>query len=538
MSLQTTLPFTIRKKSFYGNKGDTPSLDFSNASLGNTPTRRYTPTVKKMVDISSESESDSDAENVVNENNNITKTPKRRRDKNEAKEENGSTPPKQVKTLSPTTPSTLLGQLSLISPEKQDKLAPKKLFPSSKYSEARKALHSALPENLVGREAELCKLEEYIQFHLDNEMSGSLYVSGPPGTGKTASLSKIMLKPKFKKAFQIVYVNCTTMKSATTIYSKIIQELGLKTTKSARGSKTAIEKYLAQSHKMLLLVLDEMDQLETKNQAVLYSIFEWPSIPKSKLVLVGLANALNLTDTILPRLQARCELKPTLLHFQSYTKQQIMDIITERLREANVLDIFTGTAMQLLAGKVAAVSGDIRRALDIGRRVVEIAESQKMMQVLQPTNENDANPDSASTAESANEKPVDFKEVRSVLNNVYGGSENADSEENSFPMQQKILLCSLMLILNKSKNKDINLGKLHQVYRKVCMKRNLQVLDMSEFVSLCSLIETRGILRLMMKKEARLSKVSLQWDQEVLTAALQDKALTSEIISDVTCLTN
>ncbi|XP_001605030.2 cell division control protein 6 homolog [Nasonia vitripennis] len=542
MNLQTTLPFAIRKKSFYGNKGDTPSLDFSNASLGNTPTRRYTPTVKKMVDISSESESDSDAENVVNENNNITKTPlktpKRRRGKNEAKEENGSTPPKQVKTLSPTTPSTLLGQLSLISPEKQDKLAPKKLFPSSKYSEARKALHSALPENLVGREAELCKLEEYIQFHLDNETSGSLYVSGPPGTGKTASLSKIMLKPKFKKAFQIVYVNCTTMKSASSIYSKIIQELGLKTTKSARGSKTAIEKYLAQSHKMLLLVLDEMDQLETKNQAVLYSIFEWPSIPESKLVLVGLANALNLTDTILPRLQARCELKPTLLHFQSYTKQQIMDIITERLKEANVLDIFTGTAMQLLAGKVAAVSGDIRRALDIGRRVVEIAESQKMMQVLQPTNENDANPDSASTAESANEKPVDFKEVRSVLNKVYGGSENADSEESSFPVQQKILLCSLMLILNKSKNKDVNMGKLHQVYRKVCMKRNLQVLDMSEFVSLCSLIETRGILRLMMKKETRLSKVSLQWDQEVLTAALQDKVLTSEIINDVTCLPN
>lgn len=273
------------------------------------------------------------------------------------------------------------------SPKKHEKLAPKNLFAASKYKEARKALHSGLPENLTGREEELVKLEEFIENHANKKTSGSLYVSGPPGTGKTACLSKIMLKPKLKKAFQIVYVNCTTMKSAATIYSKIIEELGIKVPKLSK-SKAAIEHYLVNSHKMLLIVLDEMDQLETKNQSVLYSIFEWPSKPGSKLVLVGIANALDLTDRILPRLQARCELKPSLLHFKPYSKQQIMDIITERLREANVLDVFTGTAMQLLAAKVAAVSGDIRRALDIGRRVVEIAESQKMTQVLQPSNNN------------------------------------------------------------------------------------------------------------------------------------------------------
>jgi cell division control protein 6 len=59
---------------------------------------------------------------------------------------------------------------------------------------------------------------------------------------------------------------------------------------------------------------------------------------------------------------------------------------------------------------------------------------------------------------------------------------------------------------------------------------------MSEFVCLCTLIETRGILKVIIKKEARLSKVSLQWDQEVLTDALQDKDLTSDIINDISCL--
>lgn len=49
--------------------------------------------------------------------------------------------------------------------------------------------------------------------------------------------------------------------------------------------------------------------------------------------------------------------------------------------------VFPSEVLKFLAGKVASTCGDIRRALDIGRRVIELAEGQKFSQAmpLQPT---------------------------------------------------------------------------------------------------------------------------------------------------------
>lgn len=50
-----------------------------------------------------------------------------------------------------------------------------------------------------------------------------------------------------------------------------------------------------------LLVLDEMDQLDSKAQDVLYTVFEWPHLPKSRLCLIGK----NVFKRLLKRLGGR-----------------------------------------------------------------------------------------------------------------------------------------------------------------------------------------------------------------------------------------
>lgn len=280
-----------------------------------------------------------------------------------------------------------------------------------------------------------------------------------------------------------------------------------------------------------LLVLDEIDQLENKNQSILYTIFEWPSKPNSRLILVGIANALDLTDRKLCRLQGHYKLKPKLMHFAPYTKQQILQIFTARLKSADVLEVFSPAALQILAGKFAAGSGDIRRALDVGRTALGLVD--KGEDVLKPV---ENCPDGLVDI-SIKPKTVEVKQVVNVLNNIYGTSQNlVDETDNTFPLQQKIIVCSLILMLKKARNKDITIGKLHEVYKRVCTKRNILNVDQGEFVGLCSLIETRGILRITGKKEPRLNKVNLEWDEEEVAAALKDKQLMSSILQDESCL--
>lgn len=284
---------------------------------------------------------------------------------------------------------------------------------------------------------------------------------------------------------------------------------------------------------MVLLVLDEVDELIDKKQSVLYTIFEWPALAKARIVLIGIANSLDLTNRALSRLHINCEMKPKLMHFAPYTKQQIVDIFKSRLEAAGALDVFPLATIQLLSAKVAAMSGDVRKALDIGRRVAELATQQNgnnidLMQEL-GVDELDA--------EKRDEPKVEMRQVMNVLQNVYSTANTLDDDNgDSFPLQQKVLICTLLLMLTNGKNKDITVSRLHAVYAKICTKRMIPVLGDSEFLSTCKLTETKGIIRVIKNKVMRMSKIQLQWDQDEITAAVKDKQLIAQILADKSCL--
>lgn len=459
------------------------------------------------------------------------------------------TPPKIGKfAKDPQTqysPSSLINRLQLCEGEPDAR-------PRAKIDGARKVLNIGETENLYGREKELAELEEFLESNVRNKTSASMYISGQPGkplsfapfraermcvsagTGKTACMRKLLQPSPLANKFTKVYINCTSLQTPATIYKAICAELCLKAAADKGANLAAIHKYIcAKSSKTVLIVLDEIDELIDKKQSVLYSIFEWPTLPKSKIILIGIANSLDLTNRALARLQTQSnDLKPRLVHFAPYTKQQIIEIFKNRLEEAGALDVFPLASIQLLSAKVAAMSGDVRKALDIGRRVVEMAKQQ-------PSGERVDLSDLGVTALDGPAKPekVELKQVMNVLNSVYNTANTLNDESvDSFPLQEKILICTLLLMLKTTKNKDITVGRLHGVYAKVCAKRGIPALGESEFIGVCSLIETKGIIRIIKNKVPRLAKIQLQWDQEEITRAIKDKQLIANILSDTSLL--
>ncbi|XP_028675261.1 cell division control protein 6 homolog [Erpetoichthys calabaricus] len=399
------------------------------------------------------------------------------------------------------------------------------------YQMTKQALNTALPERILSREKETEAIRTFLTKHVGKKRTASLYISGAPGTGKTACLSRILHDFKDElNGVQCIFVNCMSLRSSQAVFPLVAEKLAV-TVKSRPAGKDIgkkLEKLVTSPGAPVLLVLDEMDQLDSKGQDVLYTIFEWPWLENSRLCLIGIANALDLTDRILPRLQARPGCKPQLLNFAPYTRQQLAEIVQDRLTQVSGEQVLDAMAIQFCARKVSAVSGDARKALDICRRAVEIVESDVRSQtVLKP-------PKSASPVKSPNvPKKVSLPHVSRVLSEVYGdrmaGGTNGSGAE-SFPLQQKLLICSMLLLMRRDKVKEVTLGKLHETYSKVCRKQQMVAAGQSECLSLCSLLESRGIFGLKKAKEARLNKITLKLEESDIEHALKDKVLMGSVL--------
>ena len=80
-----------------------------------------------------------------------------------------------------------------------------------------------------------------------------------------------------------------SFKNSQAIFNRCVSELtGKDVTLTTKMASKQLEKILSSAGKPVVLVLDEVDQLDSKNQEVLYTMFEWPVLPKSRLVLVGI----------------------------------------------------------------------------------------------------------------------------------------------------------------------------------------------------------------------------------------------------------
>jgi len=71
------------------------------------------------------------------------------------------------------------------------------LYPTvGSFTKAKQALHTSAPSTIFCREKELAAIGDFLQPLIDNKKPGSMYISGRPGTGKTACITYTLANRK------------------------------------------------------------------------------------------------------------------------------------------------------------------------------------------------------------------------------------------------------------------------------------------------------------------------------------------------------
>ncbi|KAL1868716.1 Origin recognition complex, subunit 1 [Diaporthe australafricana] len=252
---------------------------------------------------------------------------------------------------------------------------------SSPFQIARANLHVAsVPTSLPCREAEFSLVYSHLEAAITDGMGTCIYISGTPGTGKTATVREVVsrldesVRSDELDDFIFVEINGMKITDPHQAYSLLWEALKGQRVSPAQALDLLEREFSHPSPRRVpcVVLMDELDQLVTKNQGVMYNFFNWPGLRHSRLIVLAVANTMDLPErTLSNKISSRLGL--TRITFPGYNHEQLMKIVQSRL-EGVPGNIVEPDAIQFASRKVAAVSGDARRALDICRRAVELAE--------------------------------------------------------------------------------------------------------------------------------------------------------------------
>ncbi|KAI1770944.1 P-loop containing nucleoside triphosphate hydrolase protein [Hypoxylon cercidicola] len=295
-----------------------------------------------------------------------------------------TTPRKKQKTIRVVTPSNrrvLVKKALEFTPLATRTLSPNH-HQSSPFQIARAQLHVAsVPASLPCRESEFSLVYSHLEAAITDGSGACIYISGTPGTGKTATVREVVSKldeaVRSDELDDFIFVEINGMKITDPhqSYSLLWEALRGQRVSPSQALDLLEREFNNPSPRRVpcVVLMDELDQLVTKNQSVMYNFFNWPGLRHSRLIVLAVANTMDLPErTLSNKISSRLGL--TRITFPGYNHEQLMKIIQSRL-EGVPGNIVEPDAVQFASRKVAAVSGDARRALDICRRAVELAEA-------------------------------------------------------------------------------------------------------------------------------------------------------------------
>lgn len=179
---------------------------------------------------------------------------------------------------------------------------------ASPFQTARSRLHvSSVPTSLPCREEEFTSVYSHLEAAIYEGTGACIYISGTPGTGKTATVREVVaqlnasVQAEELDDFIFVEINGMKVTDPHQSYSLLWEALKGDRVSPSHALDLLEREFNHPSPRRVpcVVLMDELDQLVTKNQSVMYNFFNWPGLKHSRLIVLAVANTMDLPERTL-----------------------------------------------------------------------------------------------------------------------------------------------------------------------------------------------------------------------------------------------
>lgn len=135
-----------------------------------------------------------------------------------------------------------------------------------------------------------------------------------PGTGKTATTLEVINTLRIKKVnFSFLHINAMSLTNPNLVYIIIYESITGRRVAPASAA-LFLDEFFKKKDKTKLLTMEinkgpikswQEVALVTKKQTLLYNLFDWPCHQNSKLLVISIANTMDLPERMLVKINSR-----------------------------------------------------------------------------------------------------------------------------------------------------------------------------------------------------------------------------------------
>ncbi|MGV8086552.1 MAG: Cdc6/Cdc18 family protein [Candidatus Woesearchaeota archaeon] len=335
------------------------------------------------------------------------------------------------------------------------------------------------PDEVLHRDEQISHVAKILAPALRLERPSNLFIYGKTGSGKTLTVQTTIkqiqnISTRELIPIKFIYINCKLKKVADTEYrlvaeitrffGKTVPPTGLPTDEVYN----IFYKTMDREKQIVILILDEIDHLVKKiGDEVIYNLLRINTeLKNAQLSLVGISNDMMFADNLDPRVKS--SLSEEELVFPAYNALQIQDILKKRSIESIKENVLEEGVIAKCAAYAAREHGDARRALELLRVAVELAERKGILKIT------------IRELDEAEEK-IEKDRVLDII--------------TTHPKQFQLVLYSILLIYDQRKKENIIFtGEIYILYKDLCTKINLRPLTQRRVSDVIAEFDMLGII--------------------------------------------